>query len=175
MAGGIAFLLGDDIVSPAVQIDCKPKRVAMVIDDTGSMGGVIGSVRSTLASYISSTPEDEYTSWRLTTFKDSPNFRGITEDKTEALGLVSGLTASGGGDCPEDVLGGIVSGLGVLGADPDVSKQMSEAGRAAAAFTRLRSARRTRPATQRLRAPTSSYPRARARLPSLRRDIREAP
>ncbi len=134
VAGGIAVLLGDDIVSPAVQIDCKPKRVAMVIDDTGSMGGVIGSVRSTLASYISSTPEDEYTSWSLTTFKDSPNFVGTTEDKAEALGLVSGLSASGGGDCPEDVLGGILSGLGMLGADPDVSKQMLVATDASAQF-----------------------------------------
>src|SRR4051812_3274741 len=41
VTGGIAFVLGEDIISPAVQIDCKPKRVAMVIDDTGSMGGVI--------------------------------------------------------------------------------------------------------------------------------------
>jgi hypothetical protein len=134
VAGGIAFLLGDDIVSPAVQIDCKPKRVAMVIDDTGSMGGVIGSVKSTLASYIASTPEDEYTSWSLTTFKDSPSFVGTTEDKAEALGLVSGLFASGGDDCPEDVLGGIVSGLGVLGSDPDVSKQMLVATDASAQF-----------------------------------------
>jgi hypothetical protein len=134
VAGGIAFLLGDDIVSPAVQIDCKPKRVAMVIDDTGSMGGVIGSVKSTLASYISSTPEDEYTSWSLTTFKDSPSFVGTTEDKAEALSLVSGLSASGGGDCPEDVLGGIISGLGVLGADPDISKQMLVATDASAQY-----------------------------------------
>jgi hypothetical protein len=134
VAGGIAFLLGDDIVSPDVEIDCKPKRVAMVIDDTGSMGGVIGSVKSTLASYISSTPEDEYTSWSLTTFKDSPSFVGTTEDKAEALGLVSGLSASGGGDCPEDVLGGITSGLGLLGADPNMSKQMLVATDASAQF-----------------------------------------
>ena len=134
VAGGIAFVLGDDIVSPAIQIDCKPKRVAMVIDDTGSMGGVIGSVKSTLASYIASTPEDEYTSWSLTTFKDSPSFVGSTEDKAAALGLVSGLSASGGDDCPEDVLGGIVSGLGVLGADPDISKQMLVATDASAQF-----------------------------------------
>ena len=109
MAGGIAFLLGEDIVSPARDIDCKPKRTAMVIDDTGSMGGVIGSVKSALASYIGSTPEDEYTSWSLTTFKDAPSFVGTTEDKAAALGLVGGLSASGGGDCPEDVLGGIVT------------------------------------------------------------------
>jgi hypothetical protein len=134
VAGGIAFLLGDDIVSPARDIDCKPKRTAMVIDDTGSMGGVIGSVKSALASYISSTPEDEYTSWSLTTFKDSPSYVGTTEDRNQALSLVSGLTASGGGDCPEDVLGGIVTGLGALGVDPDTSKQMLVATDASAQF-----------------------------------------
>ena len=134
VAGGIAILLGDDIVSPAREIDCKPKRTAMVIDDTGSMGGVIGSVKSALASSIRATPEDEYTSWSLTTFKDAPSFVGSTEDRAEALGLVSGITASGGGDCPEDVLGGIFSGLSVLGVDPETSKQMLVATDASAQF-----------------------------------------
>jgi hypothetical protein len=132
--GGIAFVLGEDIVSPAIDIDCKPKRVSMVIDDTGSMGGVIGSVKESLASFISSTPEDEYTSWSLTTFKDSSSYVGTTEEKSQALAWVSGLTASGGGDCPEDVLGGIVSGLGTLGADPETSKQMLVATDASAQY-----------------------------------------
>jgi hypothetical protein len=134
VAGGIAFLLGDDIVSPARDIDCKPKRTAMVIDDTGSMGGVINSVKSALASYISSTPEDEYTSWNLTTFKDSATYVGTTEDRGQALSWVSGITASGGGDCPENVLEGIWSGLNALGVDPDTSKQMLVATDASAQF-----------------------------------------
>ena len=134
VAGGIAFLLGDDIVSPARDIDCKPKRTAMVIDDTGSMGGVIGSVKSALASYIGSTPEDEYTSWNLTTFKDSATYVGTTEDRGQALSWVSALTASGGGDCPENVLDGIWSGLGALGVDPETSKQMLVATDASAQF-----------------------------------------
>ena len=122
--GGVAVLLGDDIISPPREIDCKPKRVAMVIDDTGSMGGVIGSVKSSLASHISSTPEDEYTSWSLTTFKDSSTYVGTTEDRSEALGWVSAISASGGGDCPENVLDGISSGLSALGADESTDKQM---------------------------------------------------
>lgn len=134
VAGGIAFLLGDDILSPAIEIDCKPKRVTMVIDDTGSMGGVIGSVISSLSSFIGSTPEDEYTSWNLTTFKDDVTDRGTTEDRNQALAWVGGLTASGGGDCPENVLGGIASGLGSLGDDPATSKQMLVATDASAQF-----------------------------------------
>ncbi len=134
VAGGIAFILGDDIVSPARDIDCKPKRTAMVIDDTGSMGGVINSVKSALASSISSTPEDEYTRWSLTTFKDSASYVGTTEDRGQALSWVSGITASGGGDCPENVLEGIWSGLSALGADPDTSKQMLVATDASAQF-----------------------------------------
>jgi hypothetical protein len=132
--GGIAILLGDDIVSPAREIDCKPKRVSMVIDDTGSMGNVIGSIKESLASFISSTPEDEYTSWSLTTFKDSSSYVGTTEERSQALAWVSGLFASGGGDCPENVLDGIVSGLSSLGADETTSKQMLVATDASAQF-----------------------------------------
>jgi hypothetical protein len=122
--GGIAVLLGDDIVSPPQDIDCRLKRVSMVIDDTGSMGDEIGSVASALTTYISSRPEDEYTRWNLTTFKDSPTSVGTTEDRGQALSFVSALRASGGGDCPEDVLGGISTGLGALGGDPSTDKQM---------------------------------------------------
>lgn len=123
-AGGIAVLLGDDIVSPARYIDCKPKSVSMVIDDTGSMSGVIGAVSSALASYISGTPEDEYTLWNLTTFKDSPTNVGNTDDRSQVLSWVNGLFASGGGDCPEDVLGGISTGISALSAAPDNDKEM---------------------------------------------------
>jgi LPXTG-motif cell wall-anchored protein len=105
-------------------MNCKPHKNAMVIDDTGSMGGVIGSVKAALSAYISSQPEDEYTSWNLTTFKDSPRTVGTTEDRDQVLGWVAGLSASGGGDCPEDVLGGISSGLASLGTDPKADKQM---------------------------------------------------
>ncbi|MBM7774106.1 hypothetical protein JOD54_004310 [Actinokineospora baliensis] len=105
-------------------IDCLPKRTSMVIDDTGSMAGVIGSVSTSLSSYIAAQPEDEYTRWSLTTFKDSPTDVGTTDDRAEALGWVNALSASGGGDCPEDVLGGINSGMAALGGDPGVERQM---------------------------------------------------
>jgi hypothetical protein len=124
LSGGAAVLLGDDIVSPSRPIDCKPTKVSMVIDDTGSMSGVIGSVASSLTSFINAQPEDEYTSWNLTTFKDSATNVGTTEDRAQVLSWVSALRASGGGDCPEDALGGINAGLSALGSDPATKKQM---------------------------------------------------
>ena len=122
--GVLVPIVGNGLMSAARVIDCKPKKVSMVIDDTGSMGDVIGSVSASLSSFIQSTPEDEYTRWSLTTFKDSPTDIGTTEERDQALSMVNGLTASGGGDCPEDALGGISSGLAALGTDPDTNKQM---------------------------------------------------
>lgn len=110
--------------SSEVEVTCKPKKVSMVIDDTGSMSDVIGSVSSALNSYISAQPEDEYTLWNLTTFKDSPTNFGTTTNRAQALGWVGGLYASGGGDCPEDALGGIAAGLGTLRASGEGDKQM---------------------------------------------------
>jgi hypothetical protein len=121
---GIHFHLGEDLVGRATPIDCKRSQVSMVIDDTGSMSSVIGSVSSSLGSFIQSRPDDEYTRWDLTTFKDSPNYVGTTEDRDQALSWVGALTASGGDDCPEDALGGISNGLAALSADPDTDKQM---------------------------------------------------
>jgi von Willebrand factor type A domain len=121
---GPVSIIGNGALSEERVIDCKPRKVSMVIDDTGSMGGVIGSVSASLSSFIQSTPEDEYTRWSLTTFKDSPTTVGTTEDRDQALSLVNGLRASGGGDCPEDALGGISSGLSTLGTDEDTEKQM---------------------------------------------------
>jgi len=95
----------------------------MVIDDTGSMGNVIGSVSSSLSSFIQSRPEDEAGRWSLTTFKDGPTAVGTTDDRNEALGWVNGLTASGGDDCPEDALGGISSGLSALADNSDTDTE----------------------------------------------------
>ncbi|WP_433060419.1 vWA domain-containing protein [Dactylosporangium sp. CS-033363] len=124
LPGGAAFLLGDDIVSPAVPMDCKPKRIGMVIDDTGSMTDVIGAVKTALNGFITGQPADLYTRWSLTTFKDAPTTVGTTEDRAQILSWVAALTASGGGDCPEDVLGGIGTSLTALGTDPATDKQL---------------------------------------------------
>lgn len=130
--GGVAILIGDDILSPPRDMDCWPKRLSMVIDDTGSMSDDIARVAAALTSYINSQPEDEYTSWNLITFKDSPSNVITTEGRSEILSSVNSLTASGGGDCPEDVLGGISAGLNALGNDPKKRRQMLVATDAAA-------------------------------------------
>jgi hypothetical protein len=122
--GDVVVLPDGDLMSSPREIDCKRKNVSMVIDDTGSMSGVIDSVVSSLTSYINSQPEDEYTKWNLTTFKDSPTNVGTTEDRSQILSWVNSLIADGGDDCPEDVLGGISTGLEALGNDSNANRQM---------------------------------------------------
>lgn len=127
VAGGTAFVLGPTYYSRSVRIECRNRRVGMVIDNTGSMGGIIESVSASLATYINDRPEDEPTEWSLTTFKDSPTTVGTTPNRSTALSWVNALTASGGGDCPEDALGGIRAGLAALSSGPDdaaADKQM---------------------------------------------------
>jgi hypothetical protein len=121
---GLHVHFGPDLIGQEQTLTCKPRNVSMVIDDTGSMAGVIGSVSTSLGSFIQSRPEDEYTRWSLTTFKDSPTYVGTTEEQGQALSWVHALSASGGNDCPEDALGGISTGLNALGNDPNTDKQM---------------------------------------------------
>ncbi|MDQ1742801.1 MAG: hypothetical protein QOE23_1140, partial [Pseudonocardiales bacterium] len=121
---GPVIIRGNGLLSAEKSTNCKLPHVSMVIDDTGSMGSVIGSVSSSLNTFIGSKSEDEYTRWSLTTFKDGPTTVGTTDDRKQALSWVNGLNASGGDDCPEDALGGITSGLSALGTDPDTDKQM---------------------------------------------------
>lgn len=127
-----AVVYNDTFLSPEVKIDCKLKQDSMVIDDTGSMSDDIARIRTALTSHVNSQPEDEYNKWNLITFKDSPSNVITTEDRGEILSSVSSLTASGGGDCPEDVLGGISAGLSALGNDPEHRRQMFVATDAAA-------------------------------------------
>ncbi len=120
LTGPIPVINQDGLVSNVWHTDCNVQHASMVIDDTGSMGNIIGSVSASLGGFIQSRPEDEYSRWSLTTFKDSPSFVGTTDDRDQALGWVNSLTASGGDDCPEDALGGISTGLNALAADTDV-------------------------------------------------------
>ena len=96
----------------------------MVVDDTGSMAGVIGAATASLSAYINSIPEDEYTLWSLTTFKDDVTPRGTTTDRATILGQVGSLYASGGDDCPENVLGGLSAGLSALAPYPDHTRDI---------------------------------------------------
>lgn len=117
---GVVIGSGTDTF-PGVPVKCN-KSVGMIIDDTGSMGNEIGAVKSALANYINSRDEEEYTVWQLTAFKDSARNFGVTTENSTVLSWVNSLTASGGGDCPEDVLGGIQSSISALSDYPDHSK-----------------------------------------------------
>lgn len=75
--------------------------IAFVVDDTGSMGEEIAGVRNSLSAYISGIQSSACKAFQLTTFKDTPSQRDPTTDTTVIASQVSGLTATGGGDCPE--------------------------------------------------------------------------
>lgn len=107
---------------------CSQRAVGLVVDDTGSMGPVIGAVRASLSDYIASAPEDPdiTTTWNLTTFKDDVFNRGNTTDRSVILGQVSSLFASGGGDCPENVLGGIRTSMSAMNLAPDMENAPKE-------------------------------------------------
>ena len=82
--------------------DLMPQQVVFVVDDTGSMSDEIASVKATINGKIdqfsSASGAEHYT---VITFKDDVTERGQTADAETVKGWVSGLYASGGGDCPE--------------------------------------------------------------------------
>jgi hypothetical protein len=121
-ADGVVIGSGTDTFPP-VAVQCN-KSVGMIIDDTGSMGDEIDAVKSALANYINSRDDEEYTVWQLTAFKDSARNFGVTTENSTILSWVNSLTASGGGDCPEEVLGGIQSSIDALSGYTDHSKTL---------------------------------------------------
>jgi hypothetical protein len=88
--------------------------LGMVVDTTGSMGDVISSVKSNISSIVSSvvgTP-DEPDQYLLEPFND-PFFgpSTSTSDSGSFLGQVNSLFASGGGDCPELAMHGLLDAV----------------------------------------------------------------
>lgn len=81
--------------------------LAFVVDDTGSMSDEIAAVRTGLDAYITNveshiaTSGQPFPSVAIVTFKDGVTLRQISDNPATLRGIVSGLTASGGGDCPE--------------------------------------------------------------------------
>lgn len=78
--------------------------LGMVIDTTGSMGGIIDNVKTQVAAIVNSVrgTDDEPSQYLLQAFND-PSVPGafVTQDADAFLGAVNSLFASGGGDCPE--------------------------------------------------------------------------
>jgi len=93
--------------------------LAFAIDTTGSMGGIIADVLASATSIVDARAgtDEEPLQYVLAPFNDP--FTGptsATNDATVFKGLIGGLFASGGGDCPELAMTGIYNGLSL--ADP---------------------------------------------------------
>jgi hypothetical protein len=105
----------------------RGKKIAMVIDDTGSMGDEIDAVKGALASFITSQtsqPNSPDIEWTLVTFKDDVSVRGTTTDAGTIQAQVASLFASGGDDCPEEGLGALNTGASVISGDDEASKSI---------------------------------------------------
>src|SRR5262249_22584802 len=78
--------------------------LAMVIDTTGSMGGIISQVKAQVAQIVNSVrgTDQEPSQYLLQPFND-PDVPGafVTQDADAFIAAVNALFASGGGDCPE--------------------------------------------------------------------------
>lgn len=81
----------------------KPLKITYVVDDTGSMSDDIASVKNTILAQIGGyASEGRFAKYTLVTYKDSVNFVGSTTDGGTITDWIEGLSASGGGDCPEE-------------------------------------------------------------------------
>ncbi len=92
-----------------------------VIDDTGSMGEEIESVKAALQDYINlvddTLPEGvDPPSITVITFKDDVTVRITSTDLDQIRNVISGLFASGGGDCPEASAEAMVVAADIVGA-----------------------------------------------------------
>jgi len=84
------------------------RRISFVIDDTGSMSQEIGLVKTTVSQKVDEfVAEDLLLRYHLLTYKDDVDYRGSTTDSEEIKDQVDALIASGGGDCPEEMLGAL--------------------------------------------------------------------
>jgi hypothetical protein len=89
--------------------------LAMAIDTTGSMSEVIAGVRDQAIQIVNTRlgTDEEPSLYVLSPFNDP--FIGpltVTSDPDEYKAAISALTASGGGDCPELAMAGMLDALG---------------------------------------------------------------
>jgi len=85
-----------------------PRPISFVIDDTGSMGPYINIVKTTVAQKVDEfVTKSIFPTYHLLTYKDVENYRGKTADPNTIKSWVNNLSASYGGDCPEEMLGAL--------------------------------------------------------------------
>jgi hypothetical protein len=113
---------GNPIEEPSAGPISGPLDVAFAIDSTGSMGGIIESVKSNVAQLAEQLHEaDPDFRVALVDYKDAPPYSTdiyqaeVDQNFTTDLGAfdsaVAGLLASGGGDTPESVYTGMMTAL----------------------------------------------------------------
>ena len=93
--------------------------LVFVVDTTGSMGGVIGEIKRRICDIVQSVCKANchlagvafvgYKDW--SDGSDHFEVLDFTRDVSEFQRFVGGITAGGGGDAPEDVLGGVCRAL----------------------------------------------------------------
>lgn len=86
--------------------------LALVIDDTGSMGDDIGGVKRGLERRLGKLARGGLAgnvcpAMQMVTFKDAPTRSEPTTDLDALKDQVAALFAAGGGDCPEDAQGAL--------------------------------------------------------------------
>jgi hypothetical protein len=89
-------------------------NLAMAIDTTGSMGPIIAAVRSSAIGIVNARlgTDEEPSKYVLTPFNDpSVGPTRVTTDPDVFKGSIGGLFASGGGDCPELAMTGMLQAL----------------------------------------------------------------
>ncbi|XP_052698330.1 von Willebrand factor A domain-containing protein 7-like isoform X1 [Crassostrea angulata] len=94
--------------------EVKDYSITFVIDVTGSMSDNIAGVIQGAASFVDQIRQSERIpeKYILVTFSDPVDLEKIrvTNDADEMISWINGLTVSGGGDCPEYSLSGLIAG-----------------------------------------------------------------
>lgn len=106
--------------TPSSEIALNPVEYdyAFVIDTTGSMGTSINSVKASATSIVNNIASKGY-SWRASVivykdFGDAYVSRidlGFSSDKTAVINAINAISVGGGGDTPEAVFSGLMTGI----------------------------------------------------------------
>lgn len=102
--------------------ECAVLDFVLVIDDTGSMGGVINGIKSQITNIIDVVGSISSSSRiGVVSFKDDPTNRlDLTsiKNKDVIVSTVNGLFADGGGDLPEGLAAAVEVAVGMLSSSP---------------------------------------------------------
>ncbi len=102
---GICLCLNLIAFSTSAQAQCGAMDVAFVVDDTGSLGGALNSIKSELAQILDDIDRSSRGDYRLAlvTFKDDVNVRETfaAQNRTSIAAKIQELAAQGGGQLPE--------------------------------------------------------------------------